>query len=518
MSNLIDYNYVDRIVKLYVSELSTQDIKMDISIFREAMLHNSARKRKTYDRLEFLGDAVYHIVISEYIFIRYDSENEGFLTKLRIRLERGESMTELSYILLLDRYVQLNNFQLNDHIMEDIFEAFIGAFFLNFGMKYVRVLIISLIEQHKDVAEMIVHDDNYKDLLLRYFHQLKWGHPKYEETYIDNKYVSVVRNPDGQIIGKGASRIKRTAEQLASKSVLEKMKIIVDDKVDPNWMDHIEKIEKVKKIDKKTLPIHNSQNKLLSEKIIFKMLNDCNIVVTRGTKLKLRRFNEAMTHRSYLSRTKKTTDKKIPVDKLCVPLQKKSNCRLQFLGGAVLHFVVTYMLFKKYDVEDEGFLTRLRSKLENKEVLFYLAQQTDIASYVMVSQNIEMLHGRNNINIIGGGFEAFIGALYLEMDLKVTNDFVLTTYETNYDIDAIAQDETNHKEVIYHYFNRKGWSHPVYQLIKESGPDHNKIFEIALCRPNSDDIWTTGTGSSKRKAEQNASKQAYQEIQERNQK
>jgi len=516
MSNLINHNYIDYVIKHYVPELSTQDIKININIFREAMLHESTKyagQNKSYDRLEFLGDAIFHVIITEYIFTRYDNENEGFLTKLRIRIERGESMTELSYILLLDRYIQTYNFQINDHLLEDIFEAFIGAFYLNFGIKYTRQLIIALIEKYKDFAEMIVHDDNYKDLLLRYFHQLKWGHPKYEENYINNKYTSIVKNPNGKIIGQGSSRVKIKAEQYASKSVLKTMGIIINDEVDPDWMDRIEKIEKTKKNNtKKTLPIHNPYNKLITDKIISQILYDYNVPANKDKKIKIKNFREAMAHRSYLNRDTKNVSGKKVIDKSCIPLQKKSNCRLRFLGDSVIHFVITLFLYKKYNMSDEGFLTRLRSKLENKDSLFYLAKQTNISAYIMVSQNIEILHGRNNVNIIGGGFEAFIGALYLELGLKITHDFILAVFETELDIDEIAINETNYKELIYHYFNKNGLDYPVYKKISESGPDHNKIFEVGLCHPRDDSFISTGKGSSIKKAEQLASKKAYGKI------
>ena len=84
-----------------------------------------------------------------------------------------------------------------------------------------------------------------------------------------------------------------------------------------------------------------------------------------------------MTHRSYLVRKKLTSEDKLTA-KNAVKLQKKSNERLQFLGDAVIHFVIGEYLYHKYPKADEGFLTRLRCKLENRESLFYLAKQTGI--------------------------------------------------------------------------------------------------------------------------------------------
>ena len=196
--------------------------------------------------------------------------------------------------------------------------------------------------------------------------------------------------------------------------------------------------------------------------------------------------------------------------KKSVPLQKKSNGRLLFLGDSVIHFVIAEFLFMKYKTRDEGFLTRLRCRLENGDSLFLLAKSTDIASYVLVSQNIEILHGRTNVNIIGGGFEAFIGALYMEYGLKVTKEFILGVIKTDLDIDNIAVRETNYKDLILQVYNKKRWGHPEYKIIEESGPDHSKVFTSGLyCKQI---LLGTGTANSIKKAEQIASRNAYNKI------
>ena len=185
-NNVINYPYIDYIIKSYVPELQFDEQKskkVNMNIFREAMLHNTTKyeeHHKTYERLEYLGDATFHLIITDYLYKRYDEENEGFLTRLRIRIERGDSMANLTKVLELEQHIQIYGISMNDHILEDVFEAFTGAFYLTFNMKYTKTFIIKSIEQHKDLSEMISHDDNYKDLLLRYFHQMKWGHPIYD--------------------------------------------------------------------------------------------------------------------------------------------------------------------------------------------------------------------------------------------------------------------------------------------------------------------------------------------------
>lgn len=519
--NVINYPFIDYIIKCYVPELQLDEEKskkVNMNIFKEAMLHVSTKAEdyhKTYERLEYLGDAIFHMVITEYFYKRYDEENEGFLTRLRIRIERGDSMAELTKVLELEPYIQTYGITLNDHILEDVFEAFLGAFYLNFGIKYTKIFVIKLIERHKNLSELIFYDDNYKDLLLRYFHQMKWGHPIYEDdvnldTKPSGKFISVVKNPFGVKIGRGIAMSKKKAEQLASKKALITLGVIIDGEVDPDWLEKIEKVEKdekeKEKMDKKPMSVFNINNKLIKIADVKNILNIYNVTIPKDINASIRIFYEAMTHRSYLVRKKLTPEDKIAT-KNAVKLQKKSNERLQFLGDAVIHFIIGEYLYHKYPKSDEGFLTRLRCKLENRDALFYLAKQTDIGSFLLVSQNIEVLHGRNNINIIGGGFESFIGASYLEYGLAIVKQFILEVIRIELDISKIAENETNYKDLILQLYNKNHWGHPEYKIIKEEGPDHSKIFTMGIYLKGK--LMGQGTASSKKKAEQIASKQMY---------
>ncbi|AVL93883.1 putative ribonuclease 3 [Megavirus vitis] len=517
-NNVINYPYIDYIIKCYVPELQfdeNKSKKVNMTLFEESMLHPTMQYGdfyQSYERLEYLGDAIYHMVITEYFYKRYDDENEGFLTRLRIRAERGDTMADLTQKLELDQFIQIYGISLNEHILEDVFEAFIGAFYLNFGIKYTRLFIIRIVERNNDLSEFIAYDDNYKDLLLRYFHQMKWGHPKYVEIFDSkNKFSTSISNPFGKILGIGNSFTKKKAEQLASKKALIKLGVIINGEIDPNWLSKIDKIEKEvkekEKTDKKPLPVFNPKNKLLKKTDIKKLLIDYNVVLNSELNINIKLFHEAMTHRSYLVRSKMTAEERAHAKK-CVKLQKKSNERLQFLGDAVIHFVIGESLYYKYINSDEGFLTRLRCKLENRDSLYYLAKQTNVSSYLLISQNIEVLHGRNNINIIGGGFEAFVGSLYLEAGLQTSKQFILEVIRIELDLDEIAENETNYKDLVLQLYNKNHWGHPIYKIIQEKGPDHKKKFTMGIYL--NDKLMGRGTAYSKKKAEQIASKRMYQ--------
>lgn len=516
-NNVINRNFIDYIIKSYLPDLFTDALyrNMDMTLFVEALTHVSAKDRynlqhdKTYERLEYLGDAIFHMIITEYFYERYDDETEGFLTKLRIRVERGDSMAELTKILGLDEFILVNGIILNEKILEDTFESFIGAFYLNFRMKYTKVFVVKLIEKYKDLAALIHYDDNYKDLLLRYFHQMKWGHPVYGDAMTDNQFVSLVKTPFGKIIGSGVAKSKRKSEQLASRNALMNLGVIVNDEVDPDWLNKIDLVEKLdnKKTDKKHTSIYNATNKLITKQNITKILLNYNIKIPKQQVVNIKMYREAMTHRSYLKR-KNMTDK--VADKNVVKLQKKSNERLRFLGDAVIHFIIGEFLYHKYQHQNEGFLTRLRCKLENSDALFYLAKQTDVSSYVLVSQNIENLHGRNNVNIVSGGLEAFVGATYLDLGLTITREFILSVIREELDMDDIAESETNYKDLILKLYNNNSWGYPEYRVIKEEGPDHSKMFTMGIYHEGK--LMGRGKASSKKKAEQIASKKMYNKI------
>lgn len=520
--NVINYSYIDYIIKLYVPELQ-QDIdkykNINMSLFRESMQHVSTKTNdfyKSYERLEFLGDAVFHMIITEYIYKRYDTEAEGFLTRLRIRIERGDSMANLAKILMLKPYVQIYG-NINDHVLEDVFEAFLGAFYLNFGIEYSRIFIIRLIEKHKNLSELIFYDDNYKDLLLRYFHQMKWGHPVYKEEcdkkiirMYPGKYVSVVSNPKGKKLGRGVAKNKKKSEQLASKMALVTLGVIVNGEIDQEWLINMEKIEKDERDEKdkeknniKT-DVHNPKNKLIRKNDIKNLLMTYNVTIPKDIKININLFHEAMTHRSYLIRKNKEKKK----NKDIVGLQKKSNERLQFLGDSVIHFIIGEYVFHRYPDADEGFLTRLRCKLENRETLYKLAKLIGIEVFVLISHNIESLYGRNNVNIISGGFEAFIGAIYLELGLKTAKQFIIEIMRNELNINMIAENETNYKDLILKIYHKYHWGRPKYYLIKEEGPDHRKKFTMGIYLRGK--LMGNGTASSKKKAEQIASKKMFQ--------
>lgn len=195
---------------------------------------------RSYERLELLGDGVLDLISTKYLMERYPNENEGFITKTKTKivctgtLARIAEQLGLPEFLIISRNVEDNCAgRSNPRILEDFFEAFLGAMELDFNsfdicMKFV----VFLFENYLDIPNLVAHDDNYKAQLLEYFqHSFNGLFPVYQEIAIEGPpngrtYTMGVTSPDGEIIGIGVGNNKKLAEQLASKNALIFYKIL----------------------------------------------------------------------------------------------------------------------------------------------------------------------------------------------------------------------------------------------------------------------------------------------------
>lgn len=199
----------------------------------------------SYERLEFVGDSIIHLVLAKYLWARYESQDEGFMTRLRTKIEKGTALAELALSIGLNKYIIIARImekngcrEKNTHVLEDAFEAFIAALFIDSKENYMMCnnFIISLIEREIDIAELLHLEDNYKDILLQYFHQEKWQDPIYDVLDIsgpDHKkqftvYVKRRKMPqdDGEIVGTGIASSKKKGEQDAALEALKYFNII----------------------------------------------------------------------------------------------------------------------------------------------------------------------------------------------------------------------------------------------------------------------------------------------------
>ena len=184
-----------------------------------------------------------------------------------------------------------------------------------------------------------------------------------------------------------------------------------------------------------------------------------------------------------------------------------NNERLEYLGDAVLELVTSDFLFKNYKQMSEGEMTKLRASLVCEPALAIDAREIDLQDFIFLGKGEENTGGRNRDSIVSDAFEALIGAIYLDggMDeaTKFICSFVLNDIEHKqkfYDSKTTLQEMVDATNL--------GSLH--YEIVKESGPDHNKVFD-AVVKLN-DEVIGSGTGQTKKHAEQNAAVDALNKI------
>ena len=182
-----------------------------------------------------------------------------------------------------------------------------------------------------------------------------------------------------------------------------------------------------------------------------------------------------------------------------------SNERLEFLGDSVLSVIVASYLFENFKSIPEGELTKLRASLVCEKSLCAFSRQIGLGEFLRLGKGEEKGGGRERDSILADAFEAVLAAIYLDGGMKQAEKFVLRYVLpelTNRDDEVFKDYKTALQEII----QRNPEESVTYHLIGESGPDHNKVFEVAV-RLNSN-IIGTGTGRSKKQAEQMAAKEA----------
>jgi ribonuclease-3 len=207
----------------------------DQALYRQALTHKSAaRNQRSNERLEFLGDSVLSLVVTRYLFDRYPDASEGLLTRLRTKIVSGTMLCKLSEQLGLHNLVRMNaraqnaGWKNNPRIKEDLFEALIGAIYLDQGLPRCRQFITGMIERHVD-WESIHEDTNWKDQLMRATQLMGWELPDYSVVGTcgpdHSKQFTVRVRVKGEEVGMGTSRSKKLAEQEAAKKAMSLLNI-----------------------------------------------------------------------------------------------------------------------------------------------------------------------------------------------------------------------------------------------------------------------------------------------------
>ncbi len=202
----------------------------------------------------------------------------------------------------------------------------------------------------------------------------------------------------------------------------------------------------------------------------------------------------ALTHSSYANEQRKT-------GVVC-------NERLEFLGDSVLGMITAEYLFRNEPEMPEGVMTRLRSELVCERSLTQVARELGLGELIRLGRGEENGGGRTRPSIIADAVEAVLAAIYLDGGIEpvknVVNKFIFSRAE------LIYEQTKDYKTELQEQLQRGGAQDIAYKLVGESGPDHCKMFEAAVCL-NGREIGR-GTGRSKKEAEQSAAKNALSEM------
>jgi ribonuclease III len=180
--------------------------------------------------------------------------------------------------------------------------------------------------------------------------------------------------------------------------------------------------------------------------------------------------------------------------------------QLEFMGDAVLDLIVSEIIFKKYPDAGEGLLTQLRSRLVKGEMLAQIGRHIRLMEYIELGDRVKNQGVEYSESVLADAFEALVGAVYQDHGYEKCRDFVVRLYERYVNIDELVAARDNFKSMLLEAAQAKKMPAPVYRIVKETGPGHEKVFDVEV-RVN-DKVLGSGSGKNKKKAEQAAAREA----------
>lgn len=205
---------------------------------------------------------------------------------------------------------------------------------------------------------------------------------------------------------------------------------------------------------------------------------------------------QALVHRSYLN---ETTGRGL-----------ESNERLEFLGDAVLSFIVTNWLYQKFPDYKEGLLTNLRSNLVRTSTLAQIANQLEIGQNLLMSRGEKSSGGEKNQSLLANALEAVIGAIFLDQGIAKTESFIKTQLEPFLKQTVSKGEFKDSKSLLQEKIQEKIKETPVYKTLKEEGPDHDKTFTVGVYTQGK--LLAKEKGGSKQEAEEKAAEAALEKL------
>ncbi len=241
-------------IDLYKRALVHKSVQKHVKLSLERNLPVEPYMKESLERLEFLGDSVLGLIATNLVYDRYPNADEGFMTRLKIKLVSGVNCAKLAKVLGIGSHILIanpkmqdsNGVIINNSVLEDSLEALVGAIYKDLGFKHAELFVTKLINENINFDELCSVDDNYKDILMRYTQTYQFDLPEYRlipqgpqgplqdneqrprrftiHVYLNKKSIT---KEDGSVItfgkklyGIATESVKKTAEQSAAKDCM----------------------------------------------------------------------------------------------------------------------------------------------------------------------------------------------------------------------------------------------------------------------------------------------------------
>ncbi|MEM1159151.1 MAG: ribonuclease III [Verrucomicrobiota bacterium] len=191
-------------------------------------------------------------------------------------------------------------------------------------------------------------------------------------------------------------------------------------------------------------------------------------------------------------------------------LARGDNQRLEFLGDAVLQMTLTLHLYHSFPKHQEGWLTKMRASAVNKKALNEIAQEFGLDQFILLSRGEGKNNGRTKPSNLADAMEAVIGAMLLDAGYKFTQSWVQRVFDRKLLELDVSEEIFNPKGELQEFLQGQGKETPAYELVDESGPDHDKSYTVRVFSEGRN--IGTGSGSSKKAAESTAALDALKKL------
>ena len=178
--------------------------------------------------------------------------------------------------------------------------------------------------------------------------------------------------------------------------------------------------------------------------------------------------------------------------------------RMEFLGDSILGLVVAEEMFLQFPDQPEGIMSKMKSKLVSEKYLALVAERIELGKFLLVSAEEDRSGGRKRKSILSDAMEALICAIYLDSGMTRVRSFIHRHILKNFQEAIQSEELRNFKSILQEYSQGKYQKPPNYQVVNEEGPDHKKTFTVTVAIR--DQVLGTGSGRSKKQAEQDAAR------------